>query len=241
MSFPRLLQMERSAGPALLGLRLAPGLSVAEEGPWIWLRAEGGDDVLTSRLRAVPCVARYERIDDGWLRPEGARIPTRPEPLLSWQPIREWLRVGLGEAAGSGESPRPVPLALVRSGGERAANVLVTPLATWASWVETAPEIRLHRLRYAVSSGDEVLIWGEPLPPLPGERFVEQGGVAVPAGWTWRPSVGLEVLRRVLAVGEGMLVLWRPDGRTETLHAEQLVPVRRGGVRKAVAERKGAA
>ena len=124
-----------------------------------------------------------------------------------------------------------IPLGLVRGGPEREATLLLTTRAEWTRFATSAPGVRLCRLSFAMAADDTVAVRGSPLPSMPGERFVEADGIAAPAGFTWSPAVGAAVLRRLFAVSEGGLALWRVDGTVTEIRAEQFVPATRSAAR----------
>jgi hypothetical protein len=72
------------------------------------------------------------------------------------------------------------------------------------------------------------------LPPLPGQRFVVHGPLAVPAGYAWRPAVSLAVVVRRLGLSADALAIWGEDGTVARLHAEHLIPATRSAIRASV-------
>jgi hypothetical protein len=119
----------------------------------------------------------------------------------------------------------------VRSGEEREPSLLLTNLEEFNGFAVTAAQVRLERLQFAADDQGRVLVRGEPLPPLPGRRFVLHGSVAVPAGLAWHPAVSAEVLARRFGVSVDALVVWNEDGTITRLHAEQFVPATRSAAR----------
>ena len=97
-----------------------------------------------------------------------------------------------------------------------------------------APQVRLDRWRFAVAADGRVAVHGQPLPPLPGRRWVEQEGIAVPAGWTWTPAVEAALLRQVFGLAEGDVALWDVDGAWERIAADEFVRATRAAVRATV-------
>ena len=87
---------------------------------------------------------------------------------------------------------------LVRSHHEREPNMLLTSLALWADFADTAPHWRLDALSFVVSDTRQVLVRGRPLPPIPGEHWVERERICVPAGWDWTPALSPSVCRELL-------------------------------------------
>jgi len=231
ISCPWVIRLAAADRAALAGLRLMEGLEVAEDGASIWLRGRHASEAVTAVLRRLPAVARLEWLAGDRLRPWDARIPSERLPALRWEPLAGWLRVASTVAGLPGWPPAPAGLRLVRGGEEQSPELLLTGLKDWNDFVAEAAEIRLQTLRFAVDDRQRVLVRGTPLPPLPGQRFVLHGDVAVPAGFTWAPAVSRQVLQRRLGLGPGQLALWYPDGRYCLLHTELLLPATRSSVR----------
>jgi hypothetical protein len=101
----------------------------------------------------------------------------------------------------------------------------------WRDYAVAAPQIRLNCLSFAASDDSQALVRGEPLPPLPGTRFVEVSGVAVPLGWTWWPAVDAEVVRQALGFAEYDLALFTSAGECELIVADDFVRATRSAVR----------
>jgi len=215
----------------LAPLRLVPSIEVAETTADVWVRGTAGDEKLSRALRSLPALARFEWLPNGRLRSVESRIPSQSLPALQWAAIAQWLLVHLPSPGLPGHSLDRVGLSLVRSVEEKSASVLRTDFETWHYFVLQAPEIRLRSLRFALSDNRQVVIWGTPLPPISGRRFVEQEGIAVPAGFSWQPAVSPKVLRQVFQAGEDSLVIWDETNSCLHLHPEQFVPASRSGAR----------
>ena len=216
---------------ALAPLRLCAGVEVAETASEVWLRGRVADAPVQRALRSVPATARYEWMAGDRLRRLESRIPAEQFPLLSWQPLATWLLVTLPTAGLPGWDPRPVPLRLVRSGEEAPADLLVTPWKEWTAFALRCAQVRLRPLQFALATDRRVLVRGRPLPPLPGQRFVVHGPLAVPAGYAWRPAVSLAVVVRRLGLSADALAIWGEDGTVARLHAEHLIPATRSAIR----------
>lgn len=236
MSCAWAIRLPLADAAVLAPLRLVSGLEVAESGDSLWLRGGKADDALQRRLRALPAADRFECVSEDRLRPLNSRIPSARLPPLRWLPLSSWLRVEPPLAALPGNRPRPVALRLVRSTEEEPANLLLTDVGSWKAFAIPAAEVRLRPLRFAVAADQRVLVWGTPLPPLSGGRFVEQAGLAVPVGFKWHPPVALEVLCHLFALSDRSLVVWTSSETFIRLHSEQFVSATRSAVRAAAAE-----
>lgn len=224
------IQLKPEDGFTLAPLRLVPAIEIGVAPEVLWVRGKAADETLSRLLQSLPALARFDGLPDGRLRAVGSRIPVLSLPNLTWVPLLQWFRVELPSANSPTAQPARAGLSLARSTQEKPANVLLTDFDSWQSFALHAPEVRLRPLRFAMSAGREIAIWGTPLPPISGRRFVEQEGIAIPAGFSWRPGVSAKVLRQVLQAGENSLVIWDGDSCLH-LHPEQLIPASRGGVR----------
>lgn len=222
--------LARADAPAVAALRLSPGIELGDDAGNIWLRGKTLDETLARSLSALPATGRFEWLPGDALRANGSRIPVGRFPNISWRPLATWSQVQAA-AALPGEQPPRVRLRLVRSSHEAAPSVLKTTFDAWMDFTLSAGAIRLAPLRFAVSASGAVIVAGRPLPPLPGRQFVEREGIAVPAGFSWQPAVEAEVVRRAFQASGDALVIWDEDDSFIRLHAEQLLPASRSGVR----------
>ena len=69
------------------------------------------------------------------------------------------------------------------------------------------------------------------MPPLPGQRWIDREGIAVPAGWHWLPPVEAAIVRAVFALAPGDFVLWQSDGTWQRIRAADFMPAGRSAVR----------
>lgn len=233
MNAPWAIRLARANAAALASLRLHSVIEVAEHGDGIWIRGASCDDGLEPLLRSLPADARFVWGDGDVLRAHGSRIPSMRLPSLRWRPLSDWLQVTLPAVQAAFPGHRRVSLQLVRTTEEQEINLLTTPLEQWRSYAMEAPEVRLSKLRFAVSSEGTAAIWGRPCPPISGLRWVERRGIAVPAGFSWSPRVSDEVVRRAFALDEGTVMLWHEDSRISRIREEQFVEATRPHIRAA--------
>jgi len=215
----------------LAALRLVSGLEVAVLPPILWLRGPDWNDALALSCRKIPGLRRFTVIQGGRLLADGARVPTGFLPELRWQPLRDRLVVELPPPVGAVADPPRAPLTLTRSAAEQPANALLAEGRVWREFAISAAEVRLHPLRFAAAQDGRVWIEGAPVPPLPGRRYFQRNGVAVPCGWDWTPALDPAVLRRWLGLAAGDAALAFPEGRWEIIKAEQFVPASRQAAR----------
>ena len=232
MSRPWAVRVPLSRVSAAAALRLIPGITACAVGDDLWLR--GDDDSNQSLERALARLApsaRFAVLPDGALVPHAHSLPNGFLPRgVIWAAIADLLGPQLQSGALPADLPPPLSLTLHRSVRERPATVLVTTMSSLADYGEGAPAVRLERLLFA-TDGTRAIIWGDPLPPLSGDRYVERSGIAALCGFEWRPAIDPPSLRRLLALKDGDLALLLPDGGWQHLRAASFVRARRSAIR----------
>jgi len=225
------LALPQVEAACLAAVRRWPGLEVCEAAGTVWLRAPHLDDDQWEFCRRLPGADRYTLADDGRLLRVGMLVPHGRPPAGPWRPIVQWLGVELPTTDSPPPPPPPAPLALVRSTVERAPTWLLTDLETWTAYAATAPQVRLACWSVAADPAGRVEVRGTPLPPLPGARFVETDGIAVPLGYAWSPGVPAALLRQAFRLEHGDALLWTADGTRRRIAAGDWVRATRSAVR----------
>ena len=216
---------------ALGAVRSLPGLQVAEAASQLWLRGLPASGEVPLVVRTLPAVAVYTLDAQGRLFPQGQRTPTGLLPALTWQPIREFVPLELPTAALPAQAAPAYTVRLASSARAEAGAALLTTLADWRSYVETAPEIRLAKLRFAVAADQRVLVVGTPLPPIAAQEYWQHLGLLLPAGYDFEAPLLAPLLAQKLNPGSDALVLFAADGGWERVPNAHLQPVSRSAVR----------
>jgi hypothetical protein len=216
-------------------LRPRPGIRVTDTGDGsLWLRGDDFTEEIHLELRKLPGARRFTVGAGDEITEVGKRIPAGVLPRANWTPLAEWLRPRPQPAALSGVVPARVPLRLVRASEEHPANLLLTAVHAWSAYATSAPAARLRPLRFAVAADGRAVIWGTPLPPIPGRRYAERDGIAVPCGFSWGPPVEPAVLREVLQLDAGDLALLDETGACEHIESDHFARASRAAVRATV-------
>lgn len=228
------LRIEAAHAASAASLRLRPGIEACESGGFLWLRGAEGGEELALELRTIPGADRYEVLAGGALRFAGHRVPAGKLPAGPWVPLAAWAVPEIQEGSLPAELTQRVKPSIERSASERPPNLLRLPVAAFAAWAAGAPSARLRPLSFA-ASGTEALVRGAPLPSLPGTAYAEEGGIAVPCGWALMPAAGPAAWRERLALAEGDLAVFNPDGSFERVPAAAFVHASRSAARATVA------
>ncbi|UOQ51205.1 hypothetical protein [Hymenobacter cellulosivorans] len=222
-----------SADRAVLGyVRTVPGLRVAEAAGQLWVRGLPATGELPAAARRLPAAAAYALDAQNRLFATGQLTPTAHLPDLAWLPIQEFVPLELPTAALPGQARLRYRVRLVPSARAVAGSALLTTLAAWLAYVETAPEIRLRHLRFAVAEDERVLVLGAPLPPLAGQEYWLQEGMLLPAGFDFEAPLLAPLLARRLNPAADSLVVFVSNGRWEQVLTSNLVPATRSAVRR---------
>lgn len=215
----------------LVAMRLLPGVEVLTAPPSVWLRATALEDETWEQIRRCPEADRYTVLDDGQLIPVGGTVPLGHLPQGDWQPLARRLAIVLPLNDEPTCLPPPPTLCLVRSPIEREATWLQTSWQAWSEYAATAPQIRLSRWAFVADRRGRVVVRGAPLPPLPGVHFVEQSGIAVPAGWEWSPNLPADVVREAFALATNESLVWTFENGGERIAGDDWVQASRSAVR----------
>lgn len=218
----------------------------ATDGTMLWLRGEGLDEARQRLLAPIADGPVYRLEDDGRLTPCGNAVPTGRLPDLQWQPLNPVLPLAKMAVV---RLPRTA-LVLERSSNERQDVILVTDWTSFQGWALSAPEIRLQACRFAVeettrierdsnlTNSVRVVIQGDPLPPLSGERYWLAGCVGVPLGYRWSPAVDVLTLETIVCGKHAdhgkndKIWIWNREHNTmDEIAVSDMLPVTRSNVR----------
>jgi hypothetical protein len=237
------IRLDRRDAAAAGRLRQVAGVEVCEQAEAVWLRGPQSGEDLQWQLAAVAGACRFSVLPDGQLLPSGGRVPQGWLPQGPWTALGQWMGLEPPPAVLAGRGHQMMSPALVRSDCMEEANLLLTQFSLWAAYAIEAPQVRLDHWRFAVAADGRVAVHDQLqlrqvanlsyiLPPLPGQRWAEREGIAVPAGWTWTPAVEAAILRQVFGLAEGDVALWHADGAWERIAADEFVRATRSAVRE---------
>jgi hypothetical protein len=232
-------KMARAEAISLGPLRLVPGIFVLVDRESLWIRGDGSDESVDLLLRKLPAT-RFHVVEGNKLLEPGKRIPRGVLPGGEWVAIADWLKPVAQTAALPGTAPAKTSLTWGFSDRVEEARILRTDPETFRAWALRVANVRLQGLRFAVSEAGSVLVWGQPLPPIPGRRFVERDAVAWPCGMACEPAVDAKILRRITCAADGDhaddLILFNDDGSFTAIPATAFVAVTRAAVRVSLPE-----
>ncbi|MCG2612634.1 hypothetical protein LZZ85_00020 [Terrimonas sp. NA20] len=215
----------------LASVRCINGLMAAVDGEYIWLR--GNDTIAESNavIRHLPVKQRFHLDENDLLFPSGMVTPTGKLKEMNWQSLQELIPVQLPVSTGVGENPSSVDLRLQPSSRVHKSAGLLTDLAIWRYYGETAPVVRLNALKFAVSENKKVMIIGDLLPSIPGREYWNCHGMMLPAGFEFELEVVTSFLPQQLNGNGDALIVFDTNGEWHQIDHNFFIPATRSAIR----------
>jgi hypothetical protein len=226
-----ILKLDEKDKESLGTIRCMDGLRAADDGGHIWLRGIGGLESMDIALKQLPVKSTFLTNEKNLLFIPGASTPVDALKELLWLPVSEFITVESPVAAFPGKTSDKINIKLATCGKERVGKALLTSLANWKRYAETAPESRLQALAFAVSENSEVLIMGYPLAPLPGKEYWDAGDILIPAGYDFELSMMPAFISKRLNESKHAVIVFDTAGRWHRIGKECFVPAKRSAIR----------
>ena len=215
----------------LNSIRYLNGLIAAVDESHIWLRSDRKLDEFERSIHQLPIKQRFYVDENDLLFPAGAMTPVGKLAKMNWQPLFQLIPVELPVSTGVGEIPASVEIRLIPSSGVHKSACLLTDLATWKSYGETASVIRLNALKFAVAENNEVMITGDPLPSIPGREYWSCNGMMLPAGYEFEVPVVASFLYEKLNRYKDALIVFNETGEWYKIDRNFFIPATRSAIR----------
>lgn len=192
----------------LLGrLRAYASVQVRVDHGFVWIRwDEAGFEILRTLL-PVEGAQFFERMDAHWHQC-GHILPAFDIPEGDFVPLATALVPGPQNTLANVDEPAPrVVLALKRSTATQPTTALLCSVKALAAWIELAPSREIESVQ-AARCENLVLLTGQRLPPVNGERFWGDR-LLCPLGWAPDPALPESALLEAVGVSDNEFVLMR--------------------------------
>jgi hypothetical protein len=230
----KVLVIEAKYREALSAVRGVTGLKAAGDGEFIWLWGITAGDTTNKLIVSLPILYSYTLNETGLLFPDGSKTPTKKLPDFDWMPIKKFMPVTMPVSAMPGSAPAKMAVVLSRTGQIKETYALLVTLSDWKIYADSAPETRLRQLSFAVSAYGETLIYGQPLPNIPGRAYWRRGQMLLPAGFDFDPPVTAELIAVQLNGDQSAFMLFGADGNWQNIPLAAFQSARRSAVRLTV-------
>jgi hypothetical protein len=214
-----------------LGRLLDSHAEIAVDSKHIWVRYQSDDERAAGVAHYIHG-QHFRLLENKLLVPLGSSVATERLPELDWRELEKAIEFKLPAAALSGRlTAAELPeLKLLRGGAERPASAGLYSLDELIKWVVAAPQFRLQKLAACVAEY-EVLVIGNPLPPIACEYLCQDGRLLTPAGMTWYPRIDAESVLEHFDVAKDQILLWTKTDEWSSIPIDIVKPLRRGSIR----------
>lgn len=209
----------------LVKIRQWNNLKVAFDNGLIWVTGFNYEQVYSTAVRSLPFKSVYFEKDNR-LFFLNSFLPERSIPALLWTPIDRAFPLTLPPANHNyfGVSEQII-IRLVESELECEAMAMITPLDLLASYISTAPAIRLTNIRWTVLDSMKALLIGKPLLPIPGKTFWQRKDMLIPTGFDLELFLIADLIQKRLSPGRINWVCMDEDNTCIHVPKESLMPL----------------
>jgi hypothetical protein len=215
---------------ALGSIRSVQGLQVAEDEDLL-VRGVNESLLADKRIRQLPVLHTYCLDEHQQLFPLGGLTPTKKLAHLEWIPIAEFIKPELPVSALPAKPQARHWVRLVKACTTCEGAAMMTSLNTLKAYAETAAAIRLEHLKFAVSSNEDVLLIGTPLPAIPGHEYYFHESILLPAGYAFEAPVFAQLLKRKLNSAEDSVVAVTTAGDWHKVPLQSFAKATRSAIR----------
>ena len=215
----------------LYPIRTITGLEAGEVNGEIWLRTHNIKQKVPLETWKIPFQKTFSIGENQLLFATDSLTPIGKLPEINWKPLSGFLPVVMPVSAFPGTSERKAKLRLIEKEQPQESKAMITSLTIWKKYGESALELKLQRLIFAVSSEDEVLIWGTPLPPIPGREYWKKGQIFLPNGYDFEFSHLGKVVERKLNLTNKSMILFQKNGQFSIIPEHYFVKATRSAIR----------
>ncbi len=226
-----ILHIDKQYQRRLGRIRTIPNCWVAEEERILWLKVEIEGDTIPMAIQQLPAKGRFWADEATRLFPIGGLTPVAQLPDLNWLPIASFIAIELPVAALPAQVAELFSIHLIRSVEPKEANFLLLSWDLWKDYALATSNIRLKPLSFAVSDEKKAIVYGNPLPPLPGQLFWQKERILLPAGWDFEYSIVAEILSSTQLKGKNGLLLSEADQLSKLPSTKDFINASRSGIR----------
>jgi hypothetical protein len=198
----------------------------------VWLKDLDYAQINSVEIKSLPSKTLYYE-KDGRLFLLHSLLPDRIAPSLLWTPIDRGLQVTLPSFNhnyfGLHEH---IDIRFVSQDQEADAVALIVDMKILKSYMETAPGVRLEKIRWVILNDEKALLLGKPLLPLPGVTFWQRKDMLIPTGLDFELFILADTIQKSVNPGRDNWILWNTDASYFNIRKEDLQPLSRSSFRQ---------
>lgn len=220
-----LLKIDSKHQELLATIRHWHNLKVAFDEGFIWIKDFTPAQFDDAALQRIPYTTLFE-VKDNLLFLKGSLLPQQKMPSgLLWSPILRAFPIELPSLNHNYFGiEEKVSIQLVRSEIEAEAFVLVASIQDATQYITTAPEVRLHNLKWIVLD-DEVVLFGTPMLPIEGRTYWRNNDFLLPSGYHFEFPILAETIQEAVNPDGNQWVFWQTDSSYFKISKEDVKPL----------------
>jgi hypothetical protein len=226
-----ILVLAKKDKDALGAVRCHPDVRAATDGNFIWVRGFPVSENIDLKIRQLPALHTFYLGEDDQLFPPGALTPVQKLKRLPWISLQAFVPIEIPVAAYPGRLQTKHTIRLIPSENSHEGSALLTDLAEWRKYAETAPLSRLKRLKFAVSDENKVVILGKPIAPIPGKELWMRDGILLPCGFDFEIPVISAFVSKKLNPDNDSVLVFEKDNHWEKIPLNYFIEGKRSAVR----------
>ncbi len=186
-------------------------LFVGKEADVIWIHGFSSDEINQIEVKAIPGIQRYYTVN-GKLFPLNHSLPIGNEPAMLWTPIQRAIQMDLPKKNHNyfGIAAK-MKVSLIKSEVEKPAKVLRLSIDVLDKHLLSISALRMHPLKWIIL-GNEVLLYGTPMLPLPGNTYWIDEDFIIPTGFEINPPLMTKIINNKINTNKENYILWNQDG-----------------------------
>lgn len=157
-------------------------LKLATEANYIWIKNFTEIQLASTEFKSIPFTTTYV-CKDNLLFQKGSLLPSKRISNLLWSPIGRVLSIELSNLNHNFFGiHQTVDIKLKPCDTEQQATILMSNIQTASNYIIKASAVRLKPLKWLLIDSEKVLIFGEPMLPIDGKSFWQNGNFIFPVG-----------------------------------------------------------
>ena len=186
-------------------------LSVGKVEDALWIQGFSDEEIEHVKVKSIPGIQRFYA-SKGKLFPLEHSLPIGNEPAMLWTPIQRAIQVDLPKKNHNlFEVNAKLKVSIVKSEQEQVATVLRVDGQAMKKHLMNISAIRMRQLKWTII-GNETLILGTPMLPLPGQTYWISQDFMLPTGYELSPPLLSKIINNKINTTKENFVLWDTEG-----------------------------
>ncbi len=215
----------------LSDIRLYSNVQVATNNNLVWVKGIISDQENDTQIKKIPFKNIYTIDKDSNLFNLGSLTPIDKLKVLDWITIDKFINLEFPSSLMAGRVKETHHVKLIKSDKVQTGNAMITDFEIWNNYAQNASEIRLNKLIFAVSKSNQVIIIGQPLPPIQGLEYWLNNDLLIPAGYDFEIPILANLIFEKLNIKNSSYILFDTNNQWQKIFKENFVNASRSAIR----------